>query len=323
MKKFLVLAIALLVAACTTPSPTANRDTNRNANAETKAAAPLTEADAIAMEKEAWSLLEKKDLVAFADMLDQLIVVVGGGGVSDKAATLKELNGYVPTDVVFSDWKFLPIDKDSAVIVYKVQYKATANGQPVPQQNAYASSAVVNRNGKWVAIFHQETDVAKGPPPPAPATKPATTKPATTSPSPSATVASTSSDAEANEKLVWDALKKRNSDGFASYLAPESIEVEPSGISDKAASVKGVQGVDLSKAELSDWKTVRFDGDAALVTYLVRVPGQKPERERHSTIWAHKGGKWLAVFHQGTPQMPAPPASPSPAAAKSSSPAKK
>ena len=322
MKKFLVLAIALLIAACTTPSPTTNRDTNRNANAETKAAAPLTEADAIAKEKEAWSLLEKKDYVAFADMLDQLIVVVGGGGVSDKAATLKELNGYVPTDVVFSDWKFLPIDKDSAVIVYKAQYKATANGQPVPQQNVYASSAVVNRNGKWVAIFHQETDVAKGPPPPTPATKPATTKPATSSPSPSATVATTSADAEANEKLVWDALKKKNFDAFASYLAPEAIEVEPLGVNDKAASIKGVQGFDFSKTELSDWKVVRFDDDAALVTYLVRVPGQKPDRERHSTIWANKGGKWLAVFHQGTPQMPPPPAAPSPAASKSASPAK-
>ena len=317
MKKFLVLAIALLIAACTTPSPTTNRDTNRNANAETKAAAPLTEADAIAKEKEAWSLLEKKDYVAFADMLDQLIVVVGSGGVSDKAATLKELNGYVPTDVVFSDWKFLPIDKDSAVIVYKVQYKATANGQPMPQQNAYASSAVVNRNGKWVAIFHQESEVAKQPPPPAPAAKTATT-----SPSPSASAATTSSDAEANEKLVWDALKKKNYDAFASYLAPESIEVEPFGINDKARSVKAVQGFDVSKAELSDWKVVRFDDDATLVTYLARFPGQKPERERHSTIWANKGGKWQAVFHQGTPQMPAPPAAPSPAASKSASPAK-
>jgi len=318
MKKFLVLAIALLIAACTSPSTTTNRgDTNRNANTETKAAAPLTEADAIAKEKEAWALLEKKDYNAFANMLDDQLVVIGSDGVSDKSATLKNLNGFVPSDIVFSDWKFLPIDKDAAVTIYKVQYKATANGQPLPPQTAYASSALINRNGKWVAIFHQETDVAKTPPPPASAKKSATT-----SPSPAAAPGATSSDAEANEKLVWDTLKKRNYEAFASYLAPEAIEVEPNGIMDKAASVKGVQGFDLSKGELSDWKVVRIDADASIVTYAVRIPGQKPERERHSTIWANKGGKWQALYHQGTPQIPAPAASPSPSASKSASPKK-
>ncbi len=105
----------------------------------------------------------------------------------------------------------------------------------------------------------------------------------------------------ADEKLVWDALKSRNYDAFAAYLAPEAMEIEADGVYDKAGSVKGVSMFDASKAELSDWKTVKFDNDASLVTYLVKLPGMDPDQERHTTIWTNGNGKWLAVFHQGTP----------------------
>jgi hypothetical protein len=54
---------------------------------------------------------------------------------------------------------------------------------------------------------------------------------------------------------------------------------------------------------------VKLDDDAALVTYLVKMTaqGSEPAGERHSSIWANRGGKWLGVFHQGTPVKSAPP----------------
>ena len=108
-------------------------------------------------------------------------------------------------------------------------------------------------------------------------------------------------DPVANEKLVWDALKSKNYDAFAAYLAPNAMEIEAGGVYDKSGSVKGVSMFDASKAELSDWKTVKFDNDASLVTYTVKIPGMNPDQARHSTIWASRDGKWLAMFHQGTP----------------------
>jgi hypothetical protein len=307
MKKALVFAALILLAACTAPST--NRETaNSNATAAQPAtAAPLTEAEAIAKEKQVWDVVEKKDYKAFADMLDEQAASVSNEVVEDKAATVKGVSTFVPTDVVLSDWKFLPIDKDAAVIVYKASYKATVNGQPIPPQSVYASTAWVNRNGKWLAIFHQESEILKEPPAP-------TAPKAAPSPATAGTPATPTSDVAANEKLVWDALRTRNYDAFAAFLAPDSIEVEPSGITDKAASVKGVQEYDLSKVELSDWKTVRFDDDASLVSYVTRYPGAKPERERHTTIWVNRAGKWMAVFHQGSHIVPVPPAAyPSPA----------
>jgi hypothetical protein len=311
MKKKLLLLItaaALVAAACAAP-PTNRSDTNKNGSAEsTTAAAPMTEADAMAKEKAVWAAFEKQDYKGFADMLDERAMLVQGDGVHDKAGILKGIEGFVPKDVVFSDWKFISLDKDAAVISYKQSFAGTANGQPIPSSTIYGTSAWVNRNGKWLAIYHQETEVPKTPAPAPPPPKPEKAVP---SPTAAATPGTTSSDVTANEKLVWEALKTKNYDAFASYLAPEAIEVETNGVVDKAGSVKGVQGFDASKVELSDWKTLKFDDDAALVTYMVMVPGPKPEHERHTTIWANRNGKWLAILHQGTTVTPAP-ASPSP-----------
>jgi hypothetical protein len=114
----------------------------------------------------------------------------------------------------------------------------------------------------------------------------------------------------ANEKAVWAALKAKDYNAFASFLAPEQIEVEPDGVYEKAGTLKGVQQFDASKAEVSDFKAVKFDDDASLVTYTVKLPGSKPDTERHTTIWGNRSGKWLALFHQGTPvrAMPMTPA---------------
>ena len=103
---------------------------------------------------------------------------------------------------------------------------------------------------------------------------------------------------------------------FAGYLAADSLEVEPLGISDKAGSVKGVQSFDFSKSSLSDWKTVKIDDDAAIVTYVTHFPGQKPDTEYHTTVWANRNGKWSAVFHHGSPKAAQPPPAPTKAAQK-------
>ena len=46
---------------------------------------------------------------------------------------------------------------------------------------------------------------------------------------------------------------------------------------------------------------MKFDEDAALVTYTVTMKGPKPQKDYHATIWAKRDGKWLGFHHQGTP----------------------
>ena len=323
MKKLYLFALtAIVLAACSAP-PT-NRDavttTNSNKPAETKAAAPLTEADAIAKEKEIWQALTKKDLTGFGAMLAEDQIYVSGDGVHDKASTIKSVTGFVPTTVDYADWKLVPINNDAVVLIYKATVKGTMNGSAVPEGAAYTSSIWVNRDGKWLALYHQDSDVKPLPPaPPAKAPAKAAASPTASAP-PAAATATTSSDAEANEKAVWDSFKAKHFDAFESMLAPEFTEVEPFGVTNRAESVKGVQTFDFSKTTLSDWKTVKINPDATLVTYVAHLPGEKVDTEYHSTVWANRNGKWLAVFHQGTHKAAPAPATPakaaSPAAAK-------
>lgn len=309
MKRFLVLACFLTAAVACAPQPSVNNTTsNTNAISEVKPAAMPSEADIIAKEKTTWDLVKKKDWAAFEKMVASDFVEILSDGVHDRAHVLANLKDFDLTDVTYADWKFVPIDADAALVYYSATLKGTYKGEAVPAGPYRLASAWVKRNGEWVTIYYQET-LAKAPPPPPPPPAKSEAKPTT---SPMAKPAETGPDVTANEKLVWDALKSKNYDAFASYLASDSIEVEPDGVYDKTGSVKGVSMFDFSKAELSDWKTVKFDDDASLVAYTVKLPKMEPEY--HATIWVKRDGKWQALFHQGTraakPETTKPAASP-------------
>ena len=230
--------------------------------------------------------------------------------VSDKTSYKKLAPGEQSltnaTDVTFADWKMLPVDIDAVIIMYTATLKGTYKGKDVPPGPYHEASAYVNRNGEWLAIYYQETPSEKMPPAPTAKKTPAS------SPAAPAKPAETGPDPIANEKIVWDCFKTKNWDGFASLLAPDFKEVEADGVFDKTGSVKALQEMagDMSMFELSDWKALSFDDDAKLVTYTVTAKGPKPMKDYHSTIWVKRDGKWLGLYHQGTPEMTAPAAKP-------------
>ncbi len=311
-KSYALVLLFVLAVACGGPSTNREAAPTNTAATATPAAMAISEADVIAKEKAVWDAIKNKDWETFGNMLADTHFEVLPDAVHDKAGSLAGVKDFEPTEVTFSDWKYLPIDKDAVVVVYRADVKGKYKGKEFPPMSARSSSAWVNRNGKWVATYHQECEVSTAPPPP-PA-KSSTAK-ASASPASTPTPVPAGADPIATEKALWETLKNKDYDGFAAFLAADSIEVEPSGVYDKAGSVKGVSEVDFSKAQLSDFKSVPFDMDAALVTYVVKLPGPAPA-ERHSTIWAKRDGKWLAVFHHGTPIPKGTPVSaPSPKAA--------
>jgi len=303
------VSLLLLAAACAAPPP-GNKDTTANVNnanksLETRSSAP-SEADIKAKETAAWEAVKKKDWDAFTKLMADDYFEVENDGVHDKAASVQSAKDFDLSDYTLSDWKMTSIDANSVLITYTANVTAKFKGEAVPAGPYRESSAYVNRNGEWLAIYYQETQSMPAMASPTPAKTPE--KSATAAGTPG----ETGPDAVANEKLVWDALKSRNYDAFGAYLASDSIEVEPDGVYDHAGSVKGVQMFDASKAELNDWKTVKLSDNASVVTYTLNVPGAKPPQEYHSTIWAKRDGKWQAIFHQGTPAGPASAAGASP-----------
>jgi hypothetical protein len=298
MKKILVLVSFLLIASACANQTSTNTATNSNANTTVSKPAAPSEADMIAKEKSVWDTLKQKDASAFGNFLASDYIEVTDDGVFDKAGIVADVKDFDLSEATFSDWKMLPIDNDAVILTYSPTLKGKYKGQDIPPGPYRSAAAWVNRDGKWVAIYYQQTMIKTMPPPPSPA---AASTPAKAAASPATTAAVAGSDPIVNEKLVWDAFKTRNLDAFAALLDPAFMELEQTGVYDKAASVKN-NDFDASQFELTEWKAVKLDADAALVTYLVTPTDPKMGGpERHTTIWAARGGKWLALFHIGTP----------------------
>jgi hypothetical protein len=309
MKRIILLALVVLAASscATSPQPSSNANTNANANtsaspsASPKAEANTVSADTIiAREKEIWDKIKTKNPDGFSAMLADDFIYVTEDGVYDRAGTTDGIKQLSPTDISFADWKVVPVDKDAAVVTYTVTMKGTSGGQPMPPGPMRASSVWVNRGGTWTGVFHQDTRVME-----ASAGQPPAAKPAGGATTNANTSATPPTDAEApdpisKEKKIWEELKRKDYDAFATDLADEAIEVEPSGVYDKAGSINGVKMLDASKYSQSGFKETKLDADASVVTYTVNSADGK-EEERHSTVWSKRGQRWYAILHQGTP----------------------
>jgi hypothetical protein len=313
-------SLLLCAAAACAPVPSTNTANTNAANSNaansnsTTAAAAWTDSDITAQERALWDAIKAKNWDAFAGHLADDQLYVNATGVANKAQSVESVKPLTITDATFSDWRVIRLDDDAAVVVYAAAMKGNYGGRAVPEGETERDSSVwVRRNGRWLAAFHQDTVARK---PPASTPSPAATTAASPASSPATSAspaASTTSDVEANEKLIWDLLKRKQWDAFAAHIAEDQIEVEPDGVFTKAETVRGVQAIDFSGVTLSNFRTVKLDEDAAIVTYEVKGPAQVfgPRGARHTTVWVSRNGHWQAAFHQGTwidPQPPAPPA---------------
>ncbi|MCA1566958.1 MAG: nuclear transport factor 2 family protein [Acidobacteria bacterium] len=310
----LILGASGCTAATNINSPaTTNGNLSAPANANLSTTGGATADEITAKEKQLWDALKNRDYEAFGKMLSSDSVYISSDVVGGKDETVNGVKNFAPTEVELSDWKTVVLDADAAVVTYTVDARGTSGGQPIPPGALRASTAWVKRGGEWLAVYHQDCPVEERPanPPTAETSKPAgsAANANTAAPASSATGSGGAADDPiAKEKQLWDALKRKDWDTFAAGLAEDQIEVEPTGVYDKAGTLAAVKTVDFTKMTLSDFKATKFDADASLVTYTVKGPGPdgKPMVERASSIWVNRGGKWLAVFHHGTPVTPSP-----------------
>jgi hypothetical protein len=131
----------------------------------------------------------------------------------------------------------------------------------------------------------------------------------------------------AAERAVNEAVAKGDVKTFHANVASDGIDLEGNGVNkvnapefDKMITSAKIESWNIDNSQfywVSDNAVVhmyRWTGKGTFSGQPVQSPTWA------STIWANKGGKWLAVFHQETPAM----ATPAPAAAKPSpAPAKK
>jgi ketosteroid isomerase-like protein len=129
----------------------------------------------IANEKMINESFMKKDAKMFHMMVDPQGVGVDGGGTTKVADMDQMMQQTKITDFKIDMEKVMWISPDVAVLTYRWTGHGTMNGQPFPPTSWVSTVYAKQKNGDWLAKFHQESMAFPAPPP-------ATVKPAAAPP---------------------------------------------------------------------------------------------------------------------------------------------
>jgi len=116
----------------------------------------------IANENKINEAVAKHDVKTFTDLVANDAVSADGMGVMKVADFVKSMN-----DMKVASWHIMDtqvhwVDDKTAVLTYSWMGSGTYKGEAIPA-TTYSSTVWTERNGKWVAVFHQES--AAAPPP--------------------------------------------------------------------------------------------------------------------------------------------------------------
>ena len=162
MKRYLPLAALLVMAFASfcfaQPQPSASPSPAAKPKPRISKAQLLKQLSA--KETQLWEAWKNKNAKPFQANLSADSVMIGGGGISNKADSIKEITS-AACDVKsysLSDWKLTMIDADAVLLTYKGMQDGTCGGVTLPAA-AWASSVWIKRGGRWVNFSHQETPV--------------------------------------------------------------------------------------------------------------------------------------------------------------------
>ena len=126
------------------------------AQAPSKAAVEKT---LIANENKINEAVAKHDVKTFNDLVASDAMSADGTGFMKVSEFVKSIN-----DMKIASWHIMDtqvhwVDDKTAVVAYTWMGSGTFKGEPVPP-TTYASTVWSERNGKWVAVYHQESAAA-------------------------------------------------------------------------------------------------------------------------------------------------------------------
>jgi hypothetical protein len=114
------------------------------------------ETQIIALEKQAWEAWKNKNRDFVQNYLSEEAFFVYGDGVSDKSQIVKGFGACEIKSYSLDDFKFLMLDKNSALISYTAVQDAACAGKIQPPK-VRSSTVYVKRGGKWLCAFYTET----------------------------------------------------------------------------------------------------------------------------------------------------------------------
>jgi hypothetical protein len=120
-------------------------------------AARSLEDEAMRHEREGLDALKSGDYDHFAELNADDAVFVDAAGVADKATVMKNVRGgFRLTDYTITNVKFAGISPTAALISYEIRETGNSYGHGF-SAHVFVSSVWVQRAGKWLCLFSQET----------------------------------------------------------------------------------------------------------------------------------------------------------------------
>jgi hypothetical protein len=109
----------------------------------------------------------------------------------------------------------------------------------------------------------------------------------------------------AKEREGLDALKSGNVELFGNLTADDAVLVDAHGPASKTQVLKNVAEFTLSDYSMDNLQFVPLSPNSGLITYKISEKGVSHGKEFAaqawvSSIWSHRGDKWLCVFSQET-----------------------
>jgi hypothetical protein len=115
----------------------------------------------IAQEKMIIEAIKKNDAEAFKALVDVNGTAVEGHGIMKISEVLPMLFGpkISVSEYTLEDPQVRSIDKNTAIISYKSSSTSSMDGKTVTMKS-YDTTVFVRRVSKWVAVFHQSSEMA-------------------------------------------------------------------------------------------------------------------------------------------------------------------
>jgi hypothetical protein len=106
----------------------------------------------VALEKETWALIQRKDLEQFASYLaEDFYDIFPDGEERAKSELLKFLSDADLKDYQLSNFRVTMLNDEAAIVTYQVDARAVVKGKELSMHNA-VTSGWAKRGGRWLNV---------------------------------------------------------------------------------------------------------------------------------------------------------------------------
>jgi ketosteroid isomerase-like protein len=107
---------------------------------------------------------------------------------------------------------------------------------------------------------------------------------------------------EGAERAFWLAVQQKHWNAINTCLAPNFVFVTPTGRTERAAALQGLEKLNLDEASMGDI-TTEMNGNTFVVIYTLNLRGTRDGQplpaipQRRVSVWQRQKNSWVLIAH--------------------------